>query len=51
MSSRRLLFLCLISAVVLTPLIGHSQSSRTAPARQASTAGRVTIAETIAPIV
>ena len=50
MNSRRLLFLCLASAVVLTPLVGHSQSPRTAT-RPAPAATRPTFAETIAPIV
>ena len=50
MSRRRLLFLALASAVVLTPLVGQSQSSRTPAARQAP-AARITFAETIAPIV
>ena len=51
MSRRRLLFLALASAVVLTPLVGQSQSSRTPAARQAAPAARITFAETIAPIV
>src|SRR5262245_62967258 len=42
MSRRRLLLLFLMSALVLTPLVGRSQSTSTAP---------VTFAETIAPIV
>ena len=50
MSRRRLLFLALASAVVLTPLVGQSRSSRPPAARQAP-AARVTFAETIAPIV
>ena len=50
MSRRRLLFLALASAVVLTPLVGQSRSSRTPAARQAP-AARITFAETIAPIV
>jgi mono/diheme cytochrome c family protein len=48
MSRRRVLFLCLLTAVLLKPLIGHSQ----APRRGATpAAARVTFAETIAPIV
>ena len=49
--SRRVLFLALASAVVLTPLIGHSQSSRTPASRLATSPASVTFAETIAPIV
>jgi len=51
MSRRRLLFLALASAVVLTPLVGQSQSSRTPAARRAAPDARITFAETIAPIV
>jgi mono/diheme cytochrome c family protein len=49
MSNRRLLCL-FVSALVLTPLVGHSQSPRTPTTKQATTA-RVTFADTIAPIV
>ena len=49
MSRRRLLFLCFVSALVLTPLVGHSQASR--PATQTTSTTRVTFAETIAPVV
>jgi mono/diheme cytochrome c family protein/WD40 repeat protein len=50
--SRRALFLCLLTAVLLKPLIGHSQAARrgAGPPAQAA-AARVTFAETIAPIV
>ena len=51
MSRRRLLFLLSASALVLTPLVGHSQSARTPAARQAASATRITFTETIAPIV
>ena len=51
MSRRRLLFLALASAGVLTPLVGQSQSSRTPAARRAAPDARSTFAETIAPIV
>ncbi len=51
MSRRHLLFLALASAVVLTPLAGQSQSSRTPAARPAAPAASMTFAETIAPIV
>ena len=51
MSRRRLLFLFYVSALVLTPLVGHSQSQRAPAAPQATSTARVTFAEAIAPIV
>jgi len=51
MSRRRLLFLFFVSALVLTPLVGHPQSQRAPAAPQATSTARVTFAEAIAPIV
>jgi mono/diheme cytochrome c family protein len=51
MSNRRLLFVFFVSALVLAPLVGHSQSPRTPTTTQATSTARVTFSETIAPIV
>ena len=52
MSRQRVLFLCLVTAVVLTPIAGYSQAPRrSATPPPATRAARVTFAETIAPIV
>jgi mono/diheme cytochrome c family protein len=51
MSRRRVLFLCLLTTVLLKPLVGHSQAPRSGPTPSAPAATRITFAETIAPIV